>query len=271
MPSPELREHHAIVEAREELRKATARFGPFRSAHEGISVLREEFDELWEAVRMKQDDPDRAAAMRKEGVQVAAMALRFLIDCCDQEQPDGLLRGEILARLKPTPPQTSEEFAAKVNAKATASPEDADQGAPTHLCAGEDLHEGAGACCWPNGEVFATTTPDRGLPVLAMARKGDDLAIIEVESEGGTRCIVPMWDLHLAGSPLKRGQYVGVDEDGRPSARMPGHKRVHYCASDAPQGALMVFVSNHRSFSRAKMVAHTSIDSKTEEVLHGDS
>lgn len=52
-----------------------------RSAHEAYGVLLEEVDELWDHVKVKQMKRD-VAAMRKEAVQVAAMAMRF-IDFCD--------------------------------------------------------------------------------------------------------------------------------------------------------------------------------------------
>lgn len=58
-----------------ELHAAQAKFGPFASAHEGYAVLLEEVDELWHEV--KHGSIDR---QREEAVQVAAMALRFLID-----------------------------------------------------------------------------------------------------------------------------------------------------------------------------------------------
>lgn len=61
-----------------ELDKATAKFGPFASAHEGYAVLQEEVDELWQEV--KHGSRNR---QREEAIQVAAMALRFLIDVCD--------------------------------------------------------------------------------------------------------------------------------------------------------------------------------------------
>jgi len=62
-----------LIEAQEALQ----RFGPHHSAHESYAVLLEEVDELWDAVRRKQG-PNRDEAMRKECIQVAAMALRML-------------------------------------------------------------------------------------------------------------------------------------------------------------------------------------------------
>jgi hypothetical protein len=62
-------------EVARELASAVLKFGAFHNDHEGWAVLREEVDELWEAV--KADDP---MAARAEAVQVAAMAVRFVVD-----------------------------------------------------------------------------------------------------------------------------------------------------------------------------------------------
>jgi ribosomal protein S15P/S13E len=53
------------------------------SAHEGYAVLSEEVDELWDHVKTKQSKRD-LQAMRKEAIQVAAMALRFAVDVVDE-------------------------------------------------------------------------------------------------------------------------------------------------------------------------------------------
>lgn len=65
-----------------ELRSARQKFPKFSSAHEGFAILKEEVDELWEEVRSKSRT---TASMRAEAVQVAAMALRFIEDCCSEE------------------------------------------------------------------------------------------------------------------------------------------------------------------------------------------
>lgn len=69
--------------------RATRRFGKFASSHEGWAVIREEMDELWEEVRCKAEerDPDR---LRKEAIQVGAMALRFLVDVVPTLPPDDM-------------------------------------------------------------------------------------------------------------------------------------------------------------------------------------
>lgn len=64
-----------------ELERATTDYGPFVSYHEGYAVLLEEVDELWDEVKKKPSERD-PVKIKKEAVQVAAMALRFLVDLC---------------------------------------------------------------------------------------------------------------------------------------------------------------------------------------------
>lgn len=52
-------------------------YGNFHSAHEGYAIIQEEMDELKAHVWMKQKNRD-LAAMRKEALQVAAMAVKFI-------------------------------------------------------------------------------------------------------------------------------------------------------------------------------------------------
>lgn len=74
----------AVEEAIQELVNATMAFPGFNSAHEGFAVMNEEVDELWDHVKVNQKRRD-AEKMRKEAIQVAAMALRFVIDCTNKE------------------------------------------------------------------------------------------------------------------------------------------------------------------------------------------
>lgn len=69
------------TEARRELERATERFRAFASPHEGYAVLLEEMDELKHEVWKRRVD---RAAMAKEAIQVAAMAVRFVRDCCPE-------------------------------------------------------------------------------------------------------------------------------------------------------------------------------------------
>jgi NTP pyrophosphatase (non-canonical NTP hydrolase) len=71
-----------LLDVRREFGDATKKFGPFNSAHEGFAILKEEVDELWDEVKAKQGARD-LAKMRKEAIQVAAMAIRFVHDICD--------------------------------------------------------------------------------------------------------------------------------------------------------------------------------------------
>jgi hypothetical protein len=59
---------------------AIAKFPAFYSAHEGMAVLEEEFLELRQEV-FKNHEVRNIENMRKEASQIAAMALRFMIDC----------------------------------------------------------------------------------------------------------------------------------------------------------------------------------------------
>lgn len=61
---------------------ATRKHGAFNSAHEGYAVIKEELDELWDEVRKKGEVRD-IRQMRRECVQIAAMAVRFIYDVCD--------------------------------------------------------------------------------------------------------------------------------------------------------------------------------------------
>lgn len=62
-----------------EFNRATDTHAPQSSAHEGYAILLEEVDELWDEVKLKSfvRSPER---MRTEAIQVAAMAMRFVVD-----------------------------------------------------------------------------------------------------------------------------------------------------------------------------------------------
>ena len=59
----------------DELAIAQSKFPAFKSDHEGYAVILEELDELWDAVKA-----NNAKHARAEAVQVAAMAIRFILD-----------------------------------------------------------------------------------------------------------------------------------------------------------------------------------------------
>lgn len=66
----------------DELERAS-RWPAMNSAHEGYAVLLEEVDELWDHVKTRQPDRD-LNKMTKEAVQVAAMAVRFMVEVCNE-------------------------------------------------------------------------------------------------------------------------------------------------------------------------------------------
>lgn len=67
---------------RQELAQAKLKHPPLKSAHEGYAVILEELDEVWAHVKTKQPD---YRAMRRELIQVAAMAQRMAEEICDRE------------------------------------------------------------------------------------------------------------------------------------------------------------------------------------------
>lgn len=74
-------EEWALKIVLEELTNAQENHPAFVNAHEGFAVLLEEVDELWDVVRLNpRKHPERQERLMAEAKQVAAMALRFLID-----------------------------------------------------------------------------------------------------------------------------------------------------------------------------------------------
>jgi hypothetical protein len=67
------------IECARELARARLLHGKFNSAHEGYAVILEELDELKAEVWKRREKRD-SAEMRKEAIQVAAMALRFALE-----------------------------------------------------------------------------------------------------------------------------------------------------------------------------------------------
>jgi hypothetical protein len=75
---------NAIIDAHDEARRARAKWSTLNSAHEGYGVLVEEFRELEQHVFATQGERD-LAAMRKEAIQVAAVALRIASEVCNEQ------------------------------------------------------------------------------------------------------------------------------------------------------------------------------------------
>jgi hypothetical protein len=75
----------ALDGVQDEIASAVKMWPPMNSAHEAYAVMLEEVDELWQHVRTKQKNRD-LGAMRKEAIQVAAMAVRFAVEVCNEER-----------------------------------------------------------------------------------------------------------------------------------------------------------------------------------------
>lgn len=68
----------AAQEILAEFLRARKKFPPMRGPHEGYAIILEELDELWDAVKSHNMEDARL-----EAVQVAAMALAFMIEVSD--------------------------------------------------------------------------------------------------------------------------------------------------------------------------------------------
>jgi hypothetical protein len=69
-------------EINQEYLRASKKYPKFNSTHEGYAVLKEEVDELWDGVKANKGVKGNKY-LRKEAIQVAAMAVRFIKDLCD--------------------------------------------------------------------------------------------------------------------------------------------------------------------------------------------
>jgi hypothetical protein len=83
---PDLRYHDAILEVVDELKMLKAKvddpnhpFANLHSPHHGYALLLEEMDELWDEVK-KKNIARNPWAMREEAMQIAALAIRFMVD-----------------------------------------------------------------------------------------------------------------------------------------------------------------------------------------------
>jgi hypothetical protein len=63
-----------------ELASAETKFPPFNTPHEGYAIILEEMDEVWECIKA-----NHGHEIREEMIQVAAMAIRFIKDCCPEK------------------------------------------------------------------------------------------------------------------------------------------------------------------------------------------
>lgn len=70
-----------VQEIRNEVDRARGLHDPMNTPHEGYAVILEELDELWVEIKKKKPDTQE---MRKEAIQVAAMAVRFIEDLIER-------------------------------------------------------------------------------------------------------------------------------------------------------------------------------------------
>lgn len=76
---------HAADAALSEAKQGRDKWGVMNSAHEAYAVMLEEVDELWDHVKTKQSRRN-LIEMRDEAISVAAMALRFAAEVCNEER-----------------------------------------------------------------------------------------------------------------------------------------------------------------------------------------
>jgi len=77
---------------RREVTRARPLYPPFHSQHEGAAVIKEECDELWDCIKASKGlHADGVTGL--EAMQVAAMAIRFVADLCDDGEFEATLAG----------------------------------------------------------------------------------------------------------------------------------------------------------------------------------
>ena len=80
-----------VLDVFKELQRSMTKFPLFNSAHEGYGVILEELDELWDEVKKREPDVKN---MRAEAVQVAAMAMKFIISMENDWKPNPKIMSE---------------------------------------------------------------------------------------------------------------------------------------------------------------------------------
>lgn len=73
----------ALDDIGKELSRAIRKYPRFKSAHEGVAVIEEEFLEFRKEV-FKRPKKRSVAKMRAEAIQGGAMFARFIMDVCDR-------------------------------------------------------------------------------------------------------------------------------------------------------------------------------------------
>lgn len=70
----------ALKDIEKEYNKARIHHPAMNSGHEGYAVIKEELDELWDNIKANVGD---SPASRKEAIQIAAMALAYVLEVCE--------------------------------------------------------------------------------------------------------------------------------------------------------------------------------------------
>ncbi len=68
-------------QVKSELIRASRLYPKFHSNHEGYAVIKEELDELWDEIKQSKETRGNDK-MKKELIQIAAMAIRFIENLC---------------------------------------------------------------------------------------------------------------------------------------------------------------------------------------------
>ena len=79
LPPLSIKARLVLDEVELKLRHALSLYPPMHSVHEGYSIILEELDELWQEIKLKSLYRSEEK-LRKEALQVAAMAVRFILD-----------------------------------------------------------------------------------------------------------------------------------------------------------------------------------------------
>jgi hypothetical protein len=106
--SAELHLDSIAAEVKAEVTRATEMWGPQANAYEGFGVLLEEVDEFKAHAWMNQKKRD-LADMRKETIQIAAMAARFLHDIEHWSINEAIAQARHLARFNGKPINSAHE------------------------------------------------------------------------------------------------------------------------------------------------------------------
>ena len=68
-----------LDDIRTELESARENYPAMHSYHEGIAIIKEEFDEVWDEIKMKNPN---VQYIREEVIQLASSSARFAYDLC---------------------------------------------------------------------------------------------------------------------------------------------------------------------------------------------